>query len=211
MSPPGRPAAIVKTKLLALGIELEAPQLAPSGTSRGTDDQVARILGPSPCRARSEAAWRHLKLPTHSDRYSGHQQQQQTRQRLLGRVRDGVGASAPVAARIPGTGLDGLVLAMRSTGPMIWNTPVEPDSTRLSSVKLSSPFSSMKSCREGIEGHPEAITQAVGEDLLEVGPTLAFHIMADVDEGIVLRGGAVVVEPQDHPVRWASSGSRPPN
>ena len=83
---------------------------------------------------------------------------------------------------------------------MIWTQPeLNPGSTRFSSLNESSPFScSHRVARHRIEGHAEAVAQAVGEDLLDVRADLAADRRAGGEERIVRGRRAVVVQPQDH-------------
>ena len=94
---------------------------------------------------------------------------------------------------------------------MIWiQPPFMPASTRLSSLKASSPFSvSQRSRRYGVERHAEAVAVAVREHLLDVGADLAAHRGARREERVVGRRGAVVVEPQDDAGEVGVVGGRP--
>ena len=49
-----------------------------------------------------------------------------------------------------------------------------------------------------VEGHPEAVAEAVREDLLEIRADLAAHRGPDAEERVAPRRRAVVVEPEDH-------------
>ena len=82
---------------------------------------------------------------------------------------------------------------------MIWIQPLFiPGSTRFSSSNASSPFSCIPELAgDGIEGHAEAVAEAVREDLLHVGADLAADRRAGGEERVVGRRRAVVVEPQD--------------
>ena len=63
---------------------------------------------------------------------------------------------------------------------------------------------------ERVEGQPEAVAGAVREHLREVRAGLAAHLGAGLDERVVGRRAAVVVEPQDDAGQIRSTGSGPP-
>jgi hypothetical protein len=74
-----------------------------------------------------------------------------------------------------------------------------PGWTRLSSSKESSPFCwSHRFPGDGVEGHPEAVAHAVGEDLLDIRAGLAATGGARREEGVV-GGRRAVVEAQHDP------------
>ena len=50
-----------------------------------------------------------------------------------------------------------------------------------------------------IEGHPKAVADGVGEDLLDVGSHFPAHGRPGGEERVVGGHGAIVVEPDDHP------------
>src|SRR5262249_17819015 len=49
-----------------------------------------------------------------------------------------------------------------------------------------------------IDGEAESIAQAIGKHFLDIGAHLAAQPSTDLKEGVVLRGGPVVIEAQDH-------------
>src|SRR5262249_18743940 len=82
---------------------------------------------------------------------------------------------------------------IRSTGPMIWIHQVDLVE-RVLAVLLGPKAAPLR-----VEGHAEAVADAVGKDVLDVRRDLAADLLSDLEEGVVLGGGPVVAEPQDHP------------
>src|SRR4030095_5332047 len=89
--------------------------------------------------------------------------------------------------------------APRSIGPRVWIQPLfMPGVTRFSSSNESSPFTcSQRSPVLGSKSNPEAVANAVGEDLLDVRSHLATDPGAHGKERVVEGRGAVVIEAHD--------------
>ncbi len=62
-----------------------------------------------------------------------------------------------------------------------------------------------------VDSHPEAVAVTVREDLLDVGADLAAHRRAGGEERVVRWGVPSSFSRRTTPVRWALSGSGPPN
>src|SRR5258708_16316017 len=126
-------------------------------------------------------------------------QYEQAIQSRSGRVGDQLGGPAPLLQSRSACDLDRFVVANALRGshdldPAVIGTGIDP----INLVKAVTPvFFVPESAGERVDSQAEAVPNALGADLLDVRPNLAACFSPGLEEWIVLRRGAIIVQPQN--------------